>query len=91
MDQLKAVLRTIKGEEAKVAFAKRCGTTLNHLRAIAYGAKPCGESLAINIERESGGAVKVESLRPDVDWAVVRKGTPPPDADSESDQGRAAA
>lgn len=81
---LKAHLRTIKGEEAKQAFARRCGTTVNHLRAIAYGAKPCGESLAINLERESEGNVKVEELCPGVDWAVVRKGAPPSPAQPDS-------
>jgi hypothetical protein len=73
--KLKAYLRTIKGEDAKKAFAIRCGTTLNHLRAVAYGAKPCGEWLAINLERESAGGVKVEESCPDIDWATVRNGT----------------
>lgn len=80
MEELKAYLRTIKGEAAKRDFAVRCGTSINHLRAIAYGAKPCGESLAINIERESAGLVRVEGLRPDVDWAVIRK-QPPAEGD----------
>ena len=53
------------------AFAKRCGTSRGHLTNIAYG-KPCAESLAINIERESGGAVRCEDIRPDVDWAYLR-------------------
>ncbi len=53
-------------------FAWRCDTTVNHLRNIAYGGKSCGEALCINIERESGGTVKCETLRPDVDWAFLR-------------------
>ena len=53
-------------------FAKRCGTTANHLRNIAYRLKPCGEALCINIERESGGKVRCETLRPDVDWGYLR-------------------
>ncbi len=52
-------------------FARRCNTSRQHLTNIAYG-KHCGESLAISIERESGGAVRCESLRPDVDWAYLR-------------------
>lgn len=53
-------------------FASRCETTAGHLRNIAYGSKPCAEKLAIAIERESGGVVRCESLRPDVDWAYLR-------------------
>lgn len=53
------------------AFAARCGTSSAHLRNIAYG-KTCGEALAIAIDRESAGAVTVEELRPDVDWAHLR-------------------
>lgn len=53
------------------AFAERCGTTLGHLRNVAYG-RLCGEGLAIAIERESSGAVRCEELRQDVDWAYLR-------------------
>lgn len=54
------------------AFAKKCKTSVGHLRNIAYGDKPCGESLAISIERESQRSVACEDLRPDVDWAYLR-------------------
>lgn len=59
----------------RIAFAERCDTSYAHLRNVAYGQKPCGESLAINIERESGGTVRCEDLRPDVDWAYLRNST----------------
>lgn len=59
----------------RVEFSRRCGTTYPHLRNIAYGQKTCGESLAINVERESKGRVRCEELRPDVDWAVLRNST----------------
>lgn len=52
-------------------FAVRCETSVAHLRNIAHG-KKCGESLAINIDRESCGRVVCEELRPDVDWAYLR-------------------
>ncbi|MDB6061543.1 MAG: hypothetical protein JWM78_1646 [Verrucomicrobiaceae bacterium] len=58
--------------EQKSDLAKRCSTTVGQLRQVACGARQAGESLAINIERESGGAVTCESLRPDVDWAYLR-------------------
>jgi DNA-binding transcriptional regulator YdaS (Cro superfamily) len=69
--ELKSYLETMTLEQ-RDAFAGRCGTTAGHLRNISYGYKPCGESLAINIERESEAAVSCEELRPDVDWAYLR-------------------
>lgn len=53
------------------SFAARCGTSRQHLTNICYG-KSCGESLAIAIERESGGAVRCEDIRDDVDWGYLR-------------------
>lgn len=54
------------------AFAKRCGTSLNYLRKAISTGQQLRESLVIDIERESGGEVRCEQLRPDVDWAYVR-------------------
>lgn len=59
----------------RIRFAERCGTSKGHLTNIAYG-KPCAESLAINIERESLGAVRCEDLCPAVDWAFIRNTQP---------------
>lgn len=53
-------------------FASRCGSTVGYLSLVASGHKKAGESLALNIERESNGAVPVETLRPDVAWHVIR-------------------
>lgn len=53
-------------------FAHRCGTSLGYLQLVVYGHRRAGESLAIAIDRESGGTVTVEELRPDVDWAYLR-------------------
>lgn len=72
--ELKTFLQTIPLTE-RDTFARRCGTSFRHLQNVAYG-KTCGESLAINIERESGREVTCEELRPDVDWAAIR-GTAP--------------
>lgn len=57
--------------DKRAQFADACETTVGQLRNIAYG-RPCGEKLAISIERESAGAVRCEDLRPDVDWAYLR-------------------
>jgi DNA-binding transcriptional regulator YdaS (Cro superfamily) len=68
-------LKTYLGELApdqREEFAARCGTSAGHLKNIAYGYKPCGEALAISIDRETSGRVRCEDLRPDVDWAYLR-------------------
>lgn len=56
----------------QIAYAVRCGTTVGYLRkAISKGQK-LGESLVINLERESGSKVRCEEIRSDVDWAYLR-------------------
>lgn len=65
-------LKTLKDKAALADFAKRCSTTVGQLSQVAGGYRRAGESLAINIERESEGAVRCESLRPDVDWGYLR-------------------
>jgi DNA-binding transcriptional regulator YdaS (Cro superfamily) len=68
---LKTFLRSIPVPD-RDSFAERCDTTSGHLRNVAYGDRTCSESLAINIERESGGQVRCESLCPGVDWKYIR-------------------
>jgi len=68
---LKAYLAELP-QKHRDQFASRCKTSLGHLKNIAYGYKSCGESLAIDIERESGAKVRCEELRPDVDWKYLR-------------------
>lgn len=62
----------------RASFFSRCGTSEGYVRKAASIGQPLRESLCINIERESRGAVVCESLRPDVDWAYIR-GTKPTD------------
>jgi DNA-binding transcriptional regulator YdaS (Cro superfamily) len=59
--------------EEQQAFAKRCGTSVGYLRKAASVGQKLGESLCINIERETAGAIRVESIRPDVDWQFIRQ------------------
>lgn len=59
-------------------FAQRCGTTVGYLRKVLSTGQAIGAELCINIERESLGAVPCESMRPDVDWAVLRNSQPNP-------------
>lgn len=68
--QLKTYFMALATTE-RDAFAKRCGTTRQHMTNVAYG-RTCGEKLAIAIERESLGEVRCEDLRADVDWAYLR-------------------
>lgn len=71
MKKLLEYLNGLPIDERK-AFCARCGTTEAYLRkAVSIGQK-IGESLCINIDRESAGEVTVDTLRPDVDWAYVR-------------------
>jgi len=71
METLLLFINTMPADE-RAAFCARCGTSEGYLRkAISIGQK-LGESLCINIDRESSGAVTVDMLRPDVDWAHIR-------------------
>jgi DNA-binding transcriptional regulator YdaS (Cro superfamily) len=72
---LKTYLKSLTPAERE-AFAKACDTSLGQLNQVAWGYRRAGESLAINIERESGGKVTCEQLRPDVDWAYLRNTKP---------------
>lgn len=68
---LKSYLSTLSLKE-RAAFAARVGTSAGHLRNMSYGYRTCAETLAIDIERETGGAVTCEELCPNADWAYVR-------------------
>jgi DNA-binding transcriptional regulator YdaS (Cro superfamily) len=71
MEALRTYINDLPVPE-QALFAVRCGTTIGYLRkALSVGAR-IGESICINIERESLGAVRCEDLRPDVDWAFLR-------------------
>ncbi len=59
----------------QAAFAARCGTSVGYLRKACSKKQRLGESLCINLERESGRVLTVEQLRPDADWAYVRNST----------------
>lgn len=53
-------------------FARRCGVAWGSIKNVMDGHSACGEGLAIAIDRESGGKVPVEYMRPDIDWAYLR-------------------
>lgn len=64
------------GKEEKIAFAKKCGTTLGNLNQIIYSTTPCSASLAISIDRESEGAVPCDDLCPSADFSYLRNKSP---------------
>ena len=56
--------------EALEAFAVRVGTTVAHLRNVAYGSRVASAALAAQIQVATNGAVQVSQLRPK-DWHLV--------------------
>lgn len=71
MDTLLAYLNSLSVEDRE-RFAAGCGTTVGYLRKACSINQKLGADLCIGIERESGGRVVCEKLRPDVDWAYLR-------------------
>lgn len=59
----------------RLAFVARCETSEGYLRKAISKGQRLGESLCINIDRESSGAVRCEDLRPEVDWEYLRNST----------------
>jgi DNA-binding transcriptional regulator YdaS (Cro superfamily) len=85
---LKSYLRPMS-LEARQAFAKRCGTSRGHLQNICYG-KKCAAELAVAIERESGGDVTRQELRPKDYWQVWPELPAPKPAKASRSRGPAA-
>lgn len=54
-------------------FSTACGTTIGHMRQIAYGNRPCHPKLALKIDVTSRGAVQMDYLCPDLDWALAAR------------------
>ncbi|MFM0503925.1 transcriptional regulator [Paraburkholderia caffeinilytica] len=71
MNTFHAYFKSLSKDERK-AIADQVGTSVAYLWQIAYEQRRCAESMAIEIEKASKGAVRVEDLRPDVDWAYIR-------------------
>lgn len=76
MDKLLAYLNGLTKAE-RSALAIRCETSEGYLRKAISKGQRLGERLCINLERESGRAIRCEELRPDVDWAYLRATQPP--------------
>jgi len=72
---LREYIKPLKKSERE-RFASRCGTSLGQIKQVAYGHRRASPSLSVSIERESGGAVSCEEMRPDIDWAYLRGSAP---------------
>lgn len=62
-------LKTLTGDE-QAEFAVGVGTTLPHLRNVAYGSRVASAALARQISLRSEGRVPVSILRPK-DWHLI--------------------
>ncbi|MFF7108133.1 transcriptional regulator [Pseudomonas sichuanensis] len=60
-------------KEGLEALAGRCGTSVGQLKQVAYGNRRASAGLAVSLDRETGGEIRCESLRPDIDWAYLRQ------------------
>jgi hypothetical protein len=70
MEKLLQYIESLKTEPERIAFGKRCGTTIGYLRKRAYSKKEnhfFKVGLCVRIEEESGGVVSRKDLRSD--WA----------------------
>ncbi|MBZ3661962.1 transcriptional regulator [Pseudomonas monteilii] len=70
---LSEYLKTMERHELE-ALARRCGTSVGQLKQVAYGNRRASAGLAVSLDRETGGKIRCESLRPDIDWAYLRQG-----------------
>lgn len=71
MDKLLIYLNGLPKADRQ-GFVARCETSEGYLRKAISKGQRLGESLCINIDRESSGTVRCEDVRPDVDWEYLR-------------------
>lgn len=83
MDKLLKYLNRLS-KEGRAQFVEASGTSEGYLRKAASIGQQIGCDLCINLERESGGTVTCEELRPDVDWAYLRNSKVNPKSDSSA-------
>jgi DNA-binding transcriptional regulator YdaS (Cro superfamily) len=68
-----AYLKSLQTRAEREAFALRCGTSHGYLTLVAYGHKTPSELLCMKLAAETGGAVSLHELRPDVDWSFIQR------------------
>ena len=58
---------------ARQVFAENVGTTTGHIHQIYNGYSKCNESVAIKMEKISGGLISCDELCPETDFNYVRQ------------------
>ena len=71
MQEILEYLRGLPPQEQN-AFAQRCRTSVGYLRKAASTKQQLGVELCIHLDRESGGVLRCERLRPGLDWDYLR-------------------
>ena len=66
MEKLLTYINSLSKQE-RLEFAKACGTSEGYLRKAVSSAQVLGTALCVAIERQSGGEVPRQDLRP-LDW-----------------------
>ena len=64
--------RACKACGSATKLAGHLNKTPQFISQLVKGARPVPAELCPAIERATGGAVRCEDLRPDVDWGVLR-------------------
>ncbi len=72
MEKLKQYLNSLTKEQ-QASFAKSCKTTIGYLRTAISDQRTFKTKLAIAIEKQSAGVVRVEDIVPEADWSFIRK------------------
>ena len=71
METLREYLNSLPVAE-QIEYADRCDTKVGYLRKAISTNQKIGEWLVVKLEKESGGKVRCEDIRPDVDWTYLR-------------------
>ena len=72
MEKLRSYLNSLPSDQ-QIAYAIRCGTSLNYLRKAISKRQEFKAALCINLVRESHGQLVHEDLLPGADWQSVRE------------------
>lgn len=57
----------------RVEYAQKCQTTVGFITQIYLGNSPCNPTLAIELDKHSGGLVKCDELSPVTDFDYLRQ------------------
>lgn len=72
MDELREYIKSLNSDE-RAEFEAFIGTSIGYLRKAISAGQKLGSGLVVRIEQFSKRRVTCEQLRPDVDWAYLRR------------------